>query len=64
MQEEFHTPSTEETFEPPQAQEFRAAFIKRYAEAMAERREILLHNGLPDDTQEINPDEALKQCCS
>jgi hypothetical protein len=64
MQEEILAQSTDETFEQRRAGEFRAAFIKRNTEAIAERREILERNGLADDTSEINPDEALRQCCS
>lgn len=53
-----------ETFEDRQAREAREAAIKRNAEAIAERREILVRNGAVDDTAGMDIEEMAKRCCS
>ncbi|MCI0391669.1 MAG: hypothetical protein MOB07_23235 [Acidobacteria bacterium] len=52
-----------ETFEEKQIRLQREDFRRRNAEAIAARRYVLLANGLPDDTAEINIADADKQCC-
>jgi hypothetical protein len=52
-----------ETFEQRRQREERDAFLKRNAEAVAARREILLRNAGIDDTEGIDLEEALRRCC-
>lgn len=53
-----------ESWEERNARERQGEFLRRNAEALAARREILTTNGLPDDTQDADPSEAAKRCCS
>jgi hypothetical protein len=56
----------EETWEERRLRELREEYVRRNAEALAARREILRANGLPDDTQDIDPKamvEIMKRCC-
>jgi hypothetical protein len=57
-------PASAQTWEEQQRIELREEFIRRNAEALAERRRILAENGLPDDTQDIDLAEIAKRCCS
>jgi hypothetical protein len=52
-----------ETPEQRRARFAREDFARRQAEAKAARSEVLKRNGLYDDTENINPGEALNSCC-